>query len=413
MPLPLTSRLSLLSFLQFAGPGAVLPLYALHLKQLGFDDLQIGCCSATQAAGIIVASLFVGQVADRWLAAQRCLAVCATLAGVLFWLTAGLTTFPAVLLATLAFWLVGGPLLLMGTTICLAHLHRPEKQFGPVRLWGTVGWMAAGWLVGYGLRNTATGSVTLDWLTPADSPSPLAICFRIGALLCWGLAAYALTLPDTPPRRHAPGAAAPLAALRRLRDRSFAVYFVCAFGLWLTVPFAVQGAPLLLKQLELPERWIAPSLTLGQATEVVGLALLPFALHRLGVRGTMLVGLAAWATYLTMLAVGHPLPLMISVLGLHGVCITGFAIAGQVFVNGRAGDGLRASTQALLAVSNASGMLIGNLLAGWLRHRVAGQLSLAFTVGAVIMACLLAVFLAGFRPGEHPAEAPLGQPVTS
>src|SRR4051812_31122599 len=110
----LRARLSLLMFFLYAVPGALLPLYSVRLRELHFNEMEMACCCATQAAATVAAALVAGQVADRWLAAERCLALCSFLAGVDLWLLAGLTSPPAVFAATLTFWLVGGPSLLLG-----------------------------------------------------------------------------------------------------------------------------------------------------------------------------------------------------------------------------------------------------------------------------------------------------------
>jgi hypothetical protein len=97
--------------------------------------------------------------------------------------------------------------------------------------------------------------------------------------------------------------------------------------------------------------------------------------------------------------------LVVGSLGLNGLCITGFLVAGQVFVNRQATGDLRASVQALLAFVNGLGMLAGNLLVGWVRWLNGGEFTRTFAVGAAIMACLLLLFLVGFRE-ETPAPVP-------
>jgi MFS family permease len=140
------ARLSLLMFLQYAPQGAFVPLFSLRLQELGFTHVEIGWACATQALAALVAPLVAGQVADRWFPAQRCLAVCAVLAGLILWLLAGLTSWPAVFAASLAFWLVMGPVNTLGTALSFAHLVDPARDFGGVRLWGTIGWATApGW----------------------------------------------------------------------------------------------------------------------------------------------------------------------------------------------------------------------------------------------------------------------------
>ena len=138
-------RLSSLMFLVYAAPGAVLPMYSRRLEQLHFSPDQTAACCATQALATVLGPLIAGHVADRWVAAERCLAVCAVLAGVTLWILAGLTTPIAVFLVCLLFWLTMVPALTLGTALSFTHLPTPERDFGPVRMWGTVGWVAPGW----------------------------------------------------------------------------------------------------------------------------------------------------------------------------------------------------------------------------------------------------------------------------
>jgi len=404
-------RLSLLMFLQYAAPGAFLPLYSVYLQKLGYDPFTVGCFCATQGFASVLCPLVAGQVADRWFPAERCLAVCSFFAGAVMWLVAGMTAATpawALFAATLAYWLLTVPILVLGTAVCFAHLKDPTREYGRVRLWGTVGWMVQGWLA-------LSAQFCLPWLTQADCTRVL---FRIGGALAFVLSAYALTLPATRPRPSPPPlspegrgvgvrGAAPVAALRALRNWPFFVYCACMFGLCVTTPFMTQGAPLVLKGHAISECWLGPTLSLAQATEVLSLAVLPLALFRFGVRGTMLVGLGAWTASLGAFALGGPRELVVGALAFNGLCISGFFVAGQVFVNRHAGPDVRASVQALLTFVNGLGMLAGNVLVGVLRHGTGDELPRTFTVGAAIMAALVLLFLFGFRerrPAAHTAE---------
>src|SRR5262249_14969788 len=187
-----------------------------------------------------------------------------------------------------------------------------------------------------------------------------------------------LTRPPTLPRRVAGLARgrrlAPLAALKLLRRRAFGIYAACVLGACVTFPFTTQNTPMLLKQLGVTQAWLGPAQTLAQATEVLALSLLPALLLRLGVRGTMLLGLGSWGLALSVLAVGHPVGLVVASQGLNGVFVAGFLVAGQVFVNGQAEGDLRASAQGLFSFVNGLGLLAGNLLASWLRDATGGDL---------------------------------------
>jgi MFS family permease len=405
-------RFSLLMFLQYMAPAALLQLYSLHLEQLGINPVLAGICCATQALASVLSALLVGQAADRWFSAERCLAVCALLASLTLYLLAQATTFWPLFLLTLFFWMLVNPTMQLGTTICFIHLRDPEREFGPIRMWGTVGWMVPGWLLALGGRLFGT-------IGPGVHPR-FTDLFLVGSFFSLVLGLYALTIPHTPPRPSKDRRPAPLAALALLRSSSFIVYCVCTLGLCLTFPFTTQATPLLLLKLGVPLEWLSPVLTLAQVTEIIALGLLPMFLLRLELRGTMLMGLIAWMTVTTILAVGRPMGLVIGSLCLNGLFVTGFLVAGQVFVNRHATGDLRASAQSLLSFVNGLGMLMGHLLIGYLRWDYGGDLPKAFTVAAIITGCLLLLFVVGFRdrlwqPGkESPLEkaAPAGKVVS-
>lgn len=389
-------RLNLLMFLQYAIPGAVLPLYSAWLHRLGFDEMELAVCCDAQALALLIAPLAAAHVADRWFSAERCLACCAVLAGLDLWALASFTGFTSVFAATFLFWMLSSPIVMLGTAICFAHLVDPERQFGGVRLWGTLGWMSACWLLGYWFANPDWLCWLVGCLRP-DGASEWADLCRLGSLLSFALAFFTLFLPHTPPRPKRHGGMAPLAALARLRGSSFAIYALCTLGVSMTLPFATQGVPLMLQKLHMSQSWLPCALTLSQATEVVCLALLPVLLLRLGLRGTMLLGLGALTAELALLALGQPLELVVGSIGFNGLCICGYLVAGQVFLNQQAENDLRASVQSLYNFLTGAGMLVGNLLVGWLRRCSHGELPLAFSVAAGLTACLLLLFLLGFR----------------
>jgi len=384
--LPLHSRLALLMFLQFAFPSTVVQLFSIHLNNLGFSPLWLGCCCATQSLATVLVATLVGQAADRWFSAERCVAVCSLLASLALWILADLTDPVAVFVVTLLFWLLTNPVLILGTTICFTHLSYPEKHYGSVRLWGTVGWMVPGWLL-----------LAAVWLHSGGREIRCTDLFRMGSMFALVLAVYAALLPHTPPQPNASERSAPLAALRLLRSWPFAVYFFCTLGVCITWPFTSQATPLLLENLGVPLMWMSPTLTLAQTSEVLMLGFMPLALVQLGIRGTMLLGLVAWTAAMWILTVGEPLELVIASLGLNGFCVTGFLVTGQVFVNRSAHGDVRASVQALLVLVNGFGNLLGHLLVGVLRWQTGGQLPRAFAVAAGIVSFLLVFFWLGFR----------------
>ena len=129
-------------------------------------------------------------------------------------------------------------------------------------------------------------------------------------------------------------------------------------------------------------------------------------LLRLGVRGTMVLGLGAWAILLTLLSRGEPVWLVVASLSLNGLCICCFIVAGQVFANGLARADIRVSVQALLNITSGLGLLIGNLLVGWVRRQTSEQFEPTFRVGAVIAIALVIAFWMGFKNDAPAHQSP-------
>jgi MFS family permease len=262
--------------------------------------------------------------------------------------------------------------------------------------------MASAWLVGYWFKNPEWLCQAVGCLRPSLPWSERADLFRIAGLLSFVLTGYALTLPHTPPTPSSDGRLAPLAALRLLRGRAFFIFALCFLGVCVMFPFGTQGTPLLLRRLHTDETDLPALLTIAQATEVISLGLLPFFLRYLGVRGTVLVGMAALTAGLCTQALAPSRELVAGSLAFNGLVIAGVFVAGQIFVNGRVPNGLRASVQSLLTFINGTGMLLGNLLFGALRDCYGGELQPAFAVGAVILSLLVVVFAFGFE--THPSS---------
>ena len=392
--------------LLYAVPGAWWPVFSLRLRELAFGPVEMGWAFAGYALGAILASLAAGQAADRWLPAEKCIAVCGTAAGVLLLALSEATSPLAVCLLCLASWLMIMPTLTLGLTLAMTHLPSPEREFGRVRLWGTVGWVSVGWLLGYWFADPGWLLPLHDWL--GRDGHAVADSQRLAGVLSFALAAYAMTLPHTPPARSGGSWLAPLQAAHLLRRRSFAVLCLCAFGLHVTFPFTQQQTPLLLRELGVPPQWIGPTLTLGQVMEVASLVLLPWIGGRLGMRGTLLLGLVTWAAALAVLAAGHPAWLVIGSLLLNGFCVTCYMVRGQVLLNRMAGPAIRASAQGLFAMLNGCGLLCGNLLVGWVRHEYDGRFGPTFAVGLAIACAAVVLFVYGFeREGSVPPFNPV------
>lgn len=394
-------RLSVMMFLQFAVLGAWVPVFGPYLKSLDIakpDQAWIFGCSAL---GSLLAPLPWSQIADRWLAAEKCITLCALVAGISLWVAAGVHEAVPLFWSNFAFWMFMMPVLSLAPSLTFRHLTHPERQYGRIRMWGTVGWMAAGW--GLSLWFELPAWLGVAWpIDPADA-------LRWGAVLAWTLAVYAWTLPATPPLPPAvrPASAlgwlhrwidAPLQATQLFRHRAFLIYVICFFGLYVSWPFNLQMTALLVQRLGVPLPWLPWVMSLSQTTEALTLGLLPAILARLGQKPTMVVGITSFAFALIVLAIGQPAALVIGSLVLHGFFITCFLVAGQVFINRIARHEFRASAQGLLILINGLGLLLGNFIVGELRDRTNDDYPRCFLPAAVGVTALALLFVARFHP---------------
>lgn len=394
-------RLCALIFIAFAIMGAWLPVFSRHLQSLRFSPDAMAWASASNAIGAMIAPLLWGQIADRWLSPPRCISLCALATGGLLWILADLTGEAAVIFVAIAAWFFLIPLIGLTGAYIFRQLEHPERDYGPIRLWGTAGWMVANWCL------TAWFALR-EFLAPGQTDqADLSDSMRLGSLAAIVLVFYAFTVPHAPLEIDTDDglgkrsflarlADAPLAAFQLFRLRPFLIYSIAMFGLYVTVPFTVQLNPLLLKRLGVGDDVMPAYLTLSQTTEVVCLALLPIFLTRFGLKATMAAGGLAEALGLAMLSVGEPLGLVLAALPTAGVFICCFVIAGQVFANSQASADIRSSAQALLVLVNGSGLFLGHLCVGWIRDATGDSYRAAYGIAAAIAAALMLMFLVGF-----------------
>ena len=276
--------------------------------------------------------------------------------------------------------------------LTLHHSKNPAKEFPLVMLMGSVGWIAAGFVV--------------SWLKFEDS----ANMFRLaaGAALVMGL--YSFTLPNTPPK----GAGAPvnlrtmlgLDALKLMRDRSFATFMICSFLICVPLSFYFSWMHVFMGELKIENA--AMKMTGAQVSDVVFLLLLPFLLRRLGVKGILILGMVAWTVRFGLLtqfpqSAGAAWMLFVAI-AVHGMCYDYIFVMGRMYVDQRATPDIRAATQGFHAfVTLGAGMFVGSWLAGVVgqHYTNAGGLTHAWSniwlVPAVMSAVLIFVFAVLFK----------------
>jgi nucleoside transporter len=340
-------RLSIMMFLQYFVWGSWGVSVGGYMGDvLRFNGDQIGWIYATTAIAAMVSPLFVGYFADRFFSTEKILALLHLIGGGLLLAAAEQTAFARLMAVMMAYAVCFMPTLALTNSISFQNIGDPERDFPAIRVWGTIGWIAAGLVVGVLLGGQN------------------AIFFDLAGASSILLALYCLTLPHTPPRRaETDGDVWGMGAISLLRESSFAVFVLCSFLICIPLAFYYSFANQFLTETDMP----APTAlqTLGQFSEIFFMAAMPFFIRRLGVKYMLLVGMMAWvARYYCFSTLKFDLVLL--GLVLHGVCYDFFFVASQIYVDQRAPRHLRASAQSFIAfVTLGVGIFVGNLTAGY------------------------------------------------
>lgn len=346
-------RLRLMMLFEYAIWGAWYVTVGTWLGQtLHFSGTEIGAIAGTTAIGAMISPLFVGLLADRLFDTRRVLTMLHIVGAVLLVIAAQQSSFGVLYAALLAYSLCYMPTLALTTSLAMRHIRDPQEEFGAIRVFGTLGWIAVGLVVGaLGVEATA---------------SPL----HLAAALSIVMAGYCFTLPATPPlanpQRFTMRHALPLESLHLLRNRSMAVFALASFLICIPLQFYYAFTNLFLNEVGVVNA--AGKMTGGQMSEILCMLLIPWFFRRLGVKYMLAVGMLAWAIRYAMFAFGNPGELMWMLwLGiiLHGICFDFFFVVGQIYIDREAPFALRAATQGLITfLTYGLGMFVGSWLSG-------------------------------------------------
>jgi nucleoside transporter len=340
-------------FLQFFIWGAWWVTMGTYLLQgLRFTGVETAQAYSTIPWGAIVAPFVIGMVADRFFSAEKVLGVLHLTGAALLYLVSTITEPTAFFWVLLVYALCYNPTLALVNAISFSQMASPEKQFPAVRVFGTLGWIAAGWIVGLMAIEAQAG--------------PLRVAAVASALL----GVYAFFLPHTPPKslgrevkvRDVLG----LDALALMRDRSFAVFVLGSLLICIPLAFYYNFTNAFLNETGVLNA--AGKMTMGQMSEVLFMLVMPLFFVRLGVKWMLLVAMMAWAGRYVLFALGNAQELVFMYyLGiiLHGVCYDFFFVTGQIYVDNTAPKEIQASAQGFITlITYGVGMLIGTWISG-------------------------------------------------
>ena len=410
-------RLTVMNFLQFFIWGAwLITIGAYWFQHKQWSGTSFGAIFSTMGISALFMPSLLGIVADRWINAEKLYGALHILGGVL------LCMLPMANDPNQFFWLILATMLCYMPTISLAiavaynALKREGldviRDYPPIRVWGTVGFIAAMW--------------TTSLLGLEKSPGQ----FYVAAGAAFALGLYAFTLPPAPPRMALAESRSLLDVLgltsfRLFRDRNMAVFFVFAMLLGAALQLTTAYGGTFLGEFEnnpayadtLAVKYPAIIMSISQISETLFILTIPFFLKRFGIKQVMLIAMLAWVLRFGLFGMGNPgsgVWMFVLSMIVYGVAFDFFNISGSLFVDRETDRGIRSSAQGLFVImTNGFGATIGTLGAqAVVNHFVdfnsnvpqIAQWQSAWYVFAIYALTVAVVFAIVFKYKHHPED---------
>ena len=384
----LKTRLIIMNFLQFAVWGAYLTSMGNYLGPAGMGT-KIAWFYAIQGIVSIFMPTLMGIIADKFIQPQKLLGICHLLAGSMMLGLAYLgstspTPNPALFIAiytvSVAFYM---PTLALSNTAAFTILKNhgldTVTHFPPIRVFGTVGFIATMWFVNCACLTDGSFGFTLA--REAGKFQYTYMQFGVSGVLGILLFLYCFTLPACPlvkcETRRSFSQMLGLDAFRLFREKRMALFFIFSMllGMSLQVTNGYAGPFIthFIAQPEYADSFAANNATLlvslSQVAEALCILLIPFFLRRFGIKKVMLIAMVAWVLRFGFFGMGDPafpgVILFILSCIVYGVAFDFFNVSGGLFVDNEVAPELRASGQGLfMLMTNGLGATIGTLSAG-------------------------------------------------
>ncbi len=357
-----SARLSVMMFLQFFVWGAWYVTVGAYMEAHGMSKSAVGNAYTVGPLAALISPLFLGLVADRFFSTERVLGVLHLLGGAAL-LAAPMTVqdgskdswaFVGMLMLHMLCYM---PTLGLTNTLAFHNIVDQEREFPVIRVFGTIGWIAA--------------NLVVSQVLSADKT---AVQFYVAGLSSILLGLYSFSLPHTPPPAKGQavsiGSVLGLDAIVLMGRLSFAVFMISSFFICIPLSAYYALAPLFVGDSGFEK--IASTMSIGQMSEIFFMLVMPLCFRRLGVKRMLLIGMLAWVVRYGLFAAAAPSTVTWMILigiALHGVCYDFFFVTGQIYVDKAAGPKIRGQAQGFLVlVTLGLGMLIGAQISGRLSN---------------------------------------------
>jgi len=354
-------RLSALMFLEFFVWGAWYVTMSTYLdKVLGASGTEIGAAYSAMAIATIISPFFVGMIADRFFSAQKLLGVLHLLGFVLLYYITTIKSPSAFYWVLLVYSLLYAPTLALANSVAFRQMKDPGKEFASIRVLGTIGWIATGWMI--------------DKVFKVQTED-LVFTFKMAGIASAVLGLLSFALPDTPPK--AKGTRATFRqilgadAFVLFKDTSFTVFFIASVLICIPLSFYYSLTNLFL--IDAGMKNVTSNMTFGQFSEAFFILLIPFFFRKLGVKWMIALGMIAWTLRFLCFGYGDAganLWMFFAGIILHGVCFDFFFVTGQIYTDSKADIRIQSQAQGMITMATYGiGMWIGTLLSGVVKDK--------------------------------------------
>lgn len=352
------AQLSFMMFLEYFVWGAWYVTMGTYMSQhLQSSDIQIGAAYSALAIATMISPFFVGMIADRYFSAQKLMGVLHLVGAALLYLAITISDNTLFYWVVMLYSLLYMPTIALSNNVAFSQMSDPGKQFPAIRVFGSLGWIAQGFLIG-----------TAGW---EKTPNTFVLAAVSSALL--GL--YSFSLPHTPPRAKEAsttsiGKSIGAEAIVLFKNRSYSIFFISAILICIPLAFYYGFANVFLVEKGMKDA--AGKMILGQISEAVFILAIPFLFNRIGVKNMLILGMSAWALRYFAFGngdVGNHLWLLYAGIILHGICYDFFFVTGYMYTEKKAGEKIKNSAQGLFTFATYGvGMFIGTWFSGFVAN---------------------------------------------
>jgi len=381
--------LSVMMFLQYYVWGSWYVTMGTYMTtKLGSSGIQIGAAYSALAIATMISPFFVGMIADRFFAAQKVMGLLHLLGGALLFLASRVTMNGPFYWVMLLYSLAYMPTIALSNSVAFRQMSDPGKQFPLVRVFGTVGWVIAGFMIAVlGIEKT-----------PGT--------FYMAAIISVVLGFFSFVLPSTPPLATTPSTAKSVMgvdAFILFRDKPYLIFFIAAIFVCIPLSFYFGFANLFLNQSGMENA--AGKMVMGQISEALFILAIPLLFNRIGVKKMLLIGMTAWILRYICFAFGNMGPnvwMLYTGIILHGVCYDFFFVTGYMYTEKKSNERIKNAAQGLFTfVTYGLGMFIGTWFSGFVTNAYSVnqvyQWQKIWYVPAYIAVAVLICFIFFFR----------------